>query len=100
MPYMHETTVMIPLRPVYEAIGATVSWDNDTKTVFVSTKGDFFAMQIGKATVFTSKGNISVDYPAEIMDSRTVVPVSVFGSAFGFKSEYNPNSNSVNITTK
>ena len=100
MPYKHENTVMIPLRPVYEAIGATVSWDNDTKTVFVSTRGDFFAMQIGKATVFTAKGNVNIDYPAEIKETRTVVPVSVFGSAFGFKSEYNPNSNSVNITTK
>ncbi len=100
MPYKHENTVMIPLRPVYEFLGATVTWDNDTKTVFVSARGDFFAMQIGKATVFTAKGNVDIDYPAQIKESRTVVPVSVFGTAFGFKAEYKPDLNSVNITTK
>ena len=100
IPYKHENTVMIPIRPVYEAIGATVSWDNDTRTVFVSNRGDFFAMQIGKATVFTAKGNVNIDYPAVIKDSRTVVPVSVFASSFGFKAEYKSETNSVTITTK
>ena len=98
--YKENGTVMIPIRAVYEAVGATVMWDNDTKTVFVAYGGDFFAMQIGKSTMFKPAGNTEIDFPAGVKDSRTVVPVSVFANAFGFDAVYSPELNRVLITTK
>lgn len=39
-PTLHNDTVMIPIRYVAEALGATIAWNGKTDSVFISTTGD------------------------------------------------------------
>ena len=39
-PFIVDGTTYLPVRAVAEALGKDVGWDNDTKTVYISEKGD------------------------------------------------------------
>ena len=81
MPWLTSGVRMLPLRPIAEALGYRVTWDESEKRVGV---GDNYVIWIGRA-VFSSDGGVNVREfgPApEIVEGRTFVPMSMFN--FGF----------------
>ncbi len=68
--------VMVPLRPIAEALGFEVIWDNTTKSV---TVGKGISLAIGKdAYNYMKTAPITLGTAPEIKDSRTYVPLSFF----------------------
>jgi hypothetical protein len=77
----------LPFRAIFEAMGATVSYEADSQTV-VATRGDkTVRMVIGaKEATVTEDGttnNISMDVAAYAKDNHTYVPVRFAAQAFG-----------------
>jgi len=93
---------MVPMRKIFEALGATVSWNDTTKTI-ISTRGsDTIVMQIN-SKVMTVNGkalNPVLDVPPMIMDGRTLVPVRAVADALGCKVDWNGTTRLVSISTK
>lgn len=63
-PRLHNGTVMIPIRYVAEALGATVAWNGKSNSVFVSTTGeipkDFYDTEQNDVTVKVLKNKVIV----------------------------------------
>ena len=90
---------MVPLRAIFEALGATVEWDDATKTV-KSEKGDIYvALTIGEAELRKNWQTIELDVPAQIIDSRTMVPVRAISEAYECDVQWDDATKSVIITT-
>lgn len=91
---------MVPLRSIFEALGATVKWDNSTKTV-TSVRGDITVkLTIGDHEMKKNDTAIALDSPAVIVDSRTLVPVRAVSEAFGCKVLWNDETKTVSIITE
>ncbi len=74
---------MVPVRAIFEKLGAKVSWDDATKTA-IATKGSTEVRITVNAPEMTVNGaGSALDSPAVIIDSRTLVPLRAVSTAFG-----------------
>lgn len=84
-PYIANDRTYVPFRALGEALGATVEWDNDARTV-TYTLGDIeIVMTIGDTTYTINGVEKSMDVAPEITGDRTYVPVRFVAEGLGFK---------------
>ncbi|MBR5552345.1 MAG: copper amine oxidase N-terminal domain-containing protein [Clostridia bacterium] len=93
-----DSRTMVPLRAIFEALGASVEWDDATKTV-TSVKGDTTVkLTIGQASINVNGADKALDVPAQIVDSRTLVPVRAIAESFGCEVGWDDPTKTVTIT--
>lgn len=81
-PQIINDRTMVPLRAIFEKIGAEVTWDDATKTA-ISKKGDItVTISIGEYKLTKNGVDIAIDVPAQIVDSRTLVPIRAISESF------------------
>lgn len=97
-PILTSGRVMVPLRSIMEALGATVSWEAETQTVSAQKPGFAFLMSIGDWYAFANGNQITLDVPATIENGRTLVPVRVISESLGATVNWNGTSRTVAIT--
>ncbi len=74
-PVIIEGRTMVPLRKIFEKLGAKVEYDPETSTVYAS-KTDFeMSMKIGENKYTVNNTEYSLDVPSQIINDRTLVPV-------------------------
>lgn len=76
-------TILIPLRAMFEQMGATVSYDPASKTVDVSKPGADVKVTVGKPEVIINGESRPLDVPPEIYQGHVVVPVRVISEGMG-----------------
>ena len=76
-------TILIPLRSMFEQMGATVSYDPGSRTVDVSKPGSDVKVTVGKAEVSINGETRPLDVPPEIYQGHVVVPVRVISEGMG-----------------
>lgn len=96
-PQIINDRTMIPLRAVSEALGAEVLWDESTKTTTVTKKDTTIKMTIGTEIFIRNSEPVTLDSPAVIVDSRTLVPLRAVAEAFGYEVCWNDDSKTVTI---
>lgn len=75
---------MVPVRAIFEAMGASVTWDKDTKTV-KSVKGNTTVkMTLNSTTEYIDGIAYKMDVPPIIINGRTLVPARYVAEAFGY----------------
>ncbi len=98
-PVIVEGRTLVPLRSVFEALGATVEWNNEQRAA-ISEKGDLVVVvAIDSKEMMVDGTPKAIDVPAQIMNGRTMVPVRAVAEAFGCKVEWDNNTRTVIITT-
>jgi len=98
-PQVINDRTMVPVRAIFEALGATVDWDEKTETVY-STKGDTkVSIQINNKKMLVNDLEKIIDVPARVIGGRTLVPVRAISEAFGCKVDWNEKTNTVIINS-
>jgi len=97
-PYIKNDYTMVPLRFVAEAFGAKVGWDDATKTVTIDFAGHSIKVAIGSTEAVVDGETVTMPLPAEIVNSRTMVPVRFISEAFGFTVKWDGVARTVTIT--
>lgn len=93
-----ESRTMVPLRAIFEALGASVEWDDATKTV-TSVKDDTTVkLTIGTKSITVNGEAKELDVPAQIVESRTLVPVRAIAESFGCEVGWDDATKTVTIT--
>ncbi len=88
---------MLPVRVVFEAIGAKVGWDDATQTV-TATKGDtVVTLQIGSNVMTVNGAEKIIDVPAYVENGRTMVPVRACAEAFNLDVEWDEETYTVKV---
>src|SRR6202022_4615506 len=75
--------ILIPLRSMFEQMGATVSYDPATKTADVSKPGSDVKVTVGQPEVVINGESRPLDVPPEIYKGAVVVPVRVLSEGMG-----------------
>ena len=95
---------MVPMRAIFEAVGASVTWDQDTQTV-ISIKNDeatqnVVVLQIGNTSAFVNSESVALDVPAKVINDRTFVPLRFVMESLDANVDWNPDTFTVTVTTK
>ncbi len=75
--------VLIPLRSMFEQMGATVSYDGASKTVTVSKPGSEVKVTVGKPEVEINGESRPLDVPPMIYQGTVLVPIRVISEGMG-----------------
>lgn len=92
---------MIPVRFVTEALGAEVSWDQNTQTAIIELDGTTVKVPIGSKTITVTKdgstSTVTMDTQAAINSGRTCIPIRFVAEALGAYVGYSNYYNTVEI---
>ena len=96
-PQMINDRTMVPMRVIFEALGAKVDWDGATETV-TATKGDLIVKTtIGNKIMTVNGAGKEMDVAPVVIDGRTLVPVRFISEAFGCDVDWDGNTRTVHI---
>ena len=97
-PQLINSRTMVPLRAIFEALGATVNCNDDTQTVTSSKDNTSISLTINSSTMYVNGSSITLDSPACIIDGRTLVPVRAISEAYGVNVEWQQATQTVVLT--
>ena len=96
-PQIINSRTMVPLRAIFEALGASVDWDGATRTV-TSTKDDTtISLTVDKTEMTVNDKKVTLDSPACIVSNRTLVPVRAISEAFGINVDWDGATRTVTL---
>src|SRR5579863_5206469 len=88
-------TLLIPLRSMFEQMGATVSYDAGSKTATVSKPGAQVQVTVGKPEVVINGESRPLDVPPMIYQGNILVPVRVISEGMGAYVQWVPDQHVV-----
>ena len=88
--------LLVPLRAIFEALGATVGYNNGT--IKANRGSTNLELSIGSDQAIINGQRSTLDVPAQAVFGRTLVPLRFVGEAFGAKVNYDPVTQAVAIT--
>lgn len=102
-PFIDNSYTLIPLRGLFEEMGATIDWDGEHRKITVDCDGVNIVLQIDNDRVYVTdkqygkvRYNLQV-YP-QIKDSRTFVPLRFISENLGYTVEWNGEDRSIKIS--
>lgn len=102
---------MVPLRKIFEELGALVKWDSDTQTVSARKSSKTITLAVGSNELTIDDGKtdddgnpitetVTLDASAQIVSGRTLVPVRAISESFGLDVDWNSENQTVIISSK
>ena len=92
--------IMVPMRKIFEELGATVEWDNPSQTATGIKDGTVIEITLDTDVMYKNGVPSKLDVYATSMDGRTLVPLRAISEGFGCDVLWVQKSQSVMITTK
>lgn len=98
-PVIVDGRTLVPLRAIFEALGASVEWDNNTRSVLSERAGSSVSLTVGSNLMKVNGVDKILDVPAQIIQDRTLVPVRAISEVFECSVEWDNSTRSVLIYT-
>lgn len=90
---------MVPIRAIFEKMGASVDWDEATRTA-ICTKGDTTVrMTIDSTTMYINNSPVQMDVTPVVIDGRTLAPARYVAEAYGANVQWSDEKRNVVICT-
>ena len=95
--FVENGCTMVPMRSIFEALGASVLWDNETQTAFAQRNGIECSFKIGENVLYKNGTAIPLLAGAVLKDGRTLVHVRAIAESFGENVEWNEDTGIVTV---
>lgn len=89
---------LVPLRLIFDAMGASVEWDQNTRTVSSALGDRTVSMQVDNPTMIRNSEAYLLDTSPVIKDGRTLVPVRAIAESYGAQVGWDAQTRTVTIT--
>lgn len=97
VPIAMDGRTLLPVRAVVEALGGTVIWDQDTRSVFIGFEDRLLSMQMGNTTAFINEEEYVLDVAPIAVDGRTMLPIRFVAEGLNFNVDWDGESRTVTI---
>lgn len=97
-PIIEKGRTLVPLRGIFETLGATVEWNQKEQKVTAKREGKTVELIIGEKVAKVGNANITLDVPAKVMNGRTLVPLRFVSEALGSTVQWMKKTHTVVIT--
>lgn len=91
--------ILVPLRAIFEAMGASVSWNDATQTAIAKKESTTVVVVIGGNTASINGINKSLDVAPTVINGRTFAPLRFVAEAFGNNVKWESINKSAYIST-
>ena len=95
---MDNDRVLVPIRKIFEALGADVFWNEAEQTAIAERGGKTIIIPIGKNYMTVNGSRVTLDVPARLINNRTLVPARAVSEALGCAVDWNDPTQTVIIT--
>ena len=102
-PVIVDNRTLVPLRSVMEAMGKTVEWNSETRTITVSDELATVKLTVDSDIMYvrnTDNQQVSIGVPPQIINGRACLPIRAVAEAFGAAVGWESETKTVTITTK
>lgn len=99
-PILENGRTLVPLRAIFEALGAAVQWDSENQIIIANRNGTMIEMQIGSNILQRDSSDIELDVPPQLVNGRTLVPVRAVAESFNATVSWKGETTTVTIETK
>ncbi|MCQ6563293.1 stalk domain-containing protein [Paenibacillus mendelii] len=89
----------VPMRPIFEAEGAKVSWNASTQTITAKKEGTVLTYRIGEKAAYKNQKRLDMPVPAKVIDWSTLVPLRFISEALGNLVKWHGYSGSITISS-
>ena len=97
-PVTEQGRTLVPLRAIFEALGASVKWDAPTHIITATKNSTRIKLIIGDKA-YKNGQEINIDVPAKIIDGRTMVPLRFVSESLGCQVSYDSAAQTITIST-
>ncbi len=80
-PVIVDSSTMLPLRDIAEALGAEVTWDSISKTTVITKDDTVVSITLNSSTMLVNNKTVSLSVPAQIIDGSTYIPLRGLATA-------------------
>lgn len=99
-PTIMNNSVMVPMRQIFEYLGAQVDWKASTKNVigyrrYKNSSNIFIKLKIGEDVAYNNGRKMHLISPPTIIDGRTLVPVRFISESFGLEVNWDQETQTV-----
>ena len=98
-PVLESNRTLVPLRAVFEALGMTVEWDQESRTVTAVNSDTVIRLTVGDTTAYVNGAPVQLETAAKMVADRTLVPVRFIAESAGLQVEWDQASQTVVITS-
>ena len=99
-PIEKDGQILVPLRAVFESLGAEVGWEEDTQMVTVTKDKEQVKIQVGSKVMEKNGEEIDFGYPAVLEGGRTMIPLSAVSESFSIPVDWNRDEQRIDITAE
>lgn len=83
-PVIENDRTLVPLRLIFETLGAKVDWDGETQSALVEGSNKSIMFSINDTNARVNDQIKQMDVPARLIDSKTMVPLRFLSEELGF----------------
>lgn len=74
-PVIENDHTLVQIRPIFEALGASLQWDSATQTVTATSGGAVIQLTIDAPNAHINGTTVPLDVPARVINGSTMVPL-------------------------
>ena len=90
--------VLVPMREVFESMGATVNWNGSNKTVTVGYGKTVVVLGVDKKEAYVNGKLQLMDVPPKVINSKVMIPVRFVSEALGMSVYWDSKDHAVYIS--
>ncbi len=98
-PQMMGDHIMVPLRGIFEKMGANVDWNSQDQMVMANRGNTRVELRINNNEAYINGKAVPVQYPAQIVRGSTMVPIRFISESLGAYVDWDETRSTVNIST-
>ncbi|MDO5396947.1 MAG: copper amine oxidase N-terminal domain-containing protein [bacterium] len=98
-PFIEDGTTLVPMRAVFEELGAEVTWNDETRSIVSQKDGITVNMTIDSYDMEVDGRTVTLSKCPNIYNDRTFVPLRAVAEAFGANVEWDRDTGTITIET-
>lgn len=99
LPVTQNSRTLVPMRGIFERLGAEIEWDNKNNTVIAKKDGIRIVVPINSKYITINDKQVEMDISAQIINGRTLVPIRFVSEALNADIKWDEQSKTVMINT-
>ena len=91
-PVIEDGSTLVPMRFLFEQMGADVEWDSETQTATAMLDNKVVTFSIDNINAEVNKTSATMDVPARLINGKTMVPLRFLSENMGYDVDWDADS--------
>ncbi len=96
-PVIENGTTLVPMRAIFEAMGASVEWNGETKSITAVKDDTTINLTLNETMAKVNNNEITLAVPAKLINGNTMVPLRFISESLGAEVNWDGESRTVTI---